>query len=41
MTDVSEIARLELESRRLPFLIRRPMPDGSFEYWRLSDLMIL
>ncbi len=41
MTDVSEIARLELEERRLPFLIRRPMPDGSFEYWRLSDLMIL
>lgn len=41
VTDVSEIARLELEARRLPFLIRRPMPDGSFEYWRLSDLMIL
>jgi DNA-directed RNA polymerase subunit K/omega len=36
-----EIARLELEQRRLPFIIKRPMPDGSFEYWRLSDLMIL
>lgn len=41
VTDVSEIARMELEARRLPFLIRRPMPDGSFEYWRLSDLLIL
>lgn len=36
-----DIARMELEQRRLPFIIKRPMPDGSFEYWRLSDLMIL
>jgi DNA-directed RNA polymerase subunit K/omega len=41
VTDVSEIARMELEARRLPFLIRRPMPDGTHEYWRLSDLLIL
>ena len=36
-----EIARMELEQKRLPFLVKRPMPDGSFEYWRLSDLLIL
>jgi DNA-directed RNA polymerase subunit K/omega len=36
-----EIARMELEQRRLPFIVKRPMPDGSFEYWRLSDLLIL
>ncbi len=41
VTDVSEIARLELQARRLPFIVRRPMPDGSHEYWRLSDLLIL
>ena len=40
MTDVGEIARQELKERRLPFLIRRPMPNGSHEYWRLSDLII-
>ena len=40
MTDVGEIARLELKERRLPFLVRRPMPDGTHEYWRLSDLII-
>jgi DNA-directed RNA polymerase subunit K/omega len=34
-----EIAKLELEQRRLPFIIKRPMPDGTFEYWRLADLM--
>ena len=41
VTDVWEIARMELQQRRLPFLVRRPMPDGSHEYWRLSDLLIL
>lgn len=41
VTSVSEIARLELEQRRLPFIIKRPMPNGSYEYWRISDLLIL
>ena len=36
-----DIARLELEARRLPILIKRPMPDGTFEKWRLSDLLLL
>jgi DNA-directed RNA polymerase subunit K/omega len=41
VTDVKEIARMELEQKRLPFIIARPMPDGTYEYWRLADLMIL
>jgi DNA-directed RNA polymerase subunit K/omega len=41
VTDVRQIARLELEQKRLPFIIKRPLPDGTFEYWRLVDLMIL
>jgi DNA-directed RNA polymerase subunit K/omega len=41
MKSTLEIARLELEQRRLPFLVKRPMPDGTFEYWKLSDLLIL
>ena len=41
VTDVAEIARMELAQRRLPFLIRRPMPDGTQEYWRLSELLQL
>jgi DNA-directed RNA polymerase subunit K/omega len=36
-----DIAKLELEQRRLPFIIKRPIPDGTFEYWRLSDLLII
>jgi DNA-directed RNA polymerase I, II, and III subunit RPABC2 len=41
ITDVGEIAKLELAQRRLPFIIRRTMPNGEHEYWRLSDLLIL
>lgn len=41
VTTPLEIAKMELEQRRLPFIVKRPMPDGTFEYWRLSDLMIL
>jgi DNA-directed RNA polymerase I, II, and III subunit RPABC2 len=41
VTATLDIAKLELEQRRLPFIIKRPMPNGSFEYWRLNDLMIL
>ncbi len=41
VTDVKDIARLELEQKRLPFIIKRPLPNGTFEYWRLTDLLIL
>ena len=41
VTNPLDIAKMELEQRRLPFIVKRPMPDGQFEYWRLSDLMIL
>ena len=41
VTDVLEIAALELEQKRLPFILKRPMPDGSFEYIRLRDLLII
>jgi len=41
ITDVRDIARLELEQKRLPFIIKRPLPNGQFEYWRLIDLLIL
>jgi DNA-directed RNA polymerase subunit K/omega len=41
ITDVKDIAKLELEQKRLPFIIKRPLPNGEFEYWRLSDLLVL
>ena len=41
VVEASDIAKLELKERRLPFMIARIMPDGSYEFWRLSDLMVL
>ena len=39
VSDVREIARLELAAKRLPFIIKRPLPNGKYEYWRLQDLL--
>ena len=41
ITDVRDIARLELEQKRLPYIIKRPLPNGTYEYWRLADLLII
>lgn len=39
VTDVREIARMELAAKRLPLIVKRPLPDGTYEYWRLQDLL--
>ena len=35
------IAVKELEQKKTPFIIRRPLPNGGSEYWRIQDLEIL
>jgi len=35
------IAQEELMQKKLPFIIRRPLPNGGSEYWRIKDLEIL
>jgi DNA-directed RNA polymerase I, II, and III subunit RPABC2 len=35
------IAELELQQKRIPFIIRRPLPNGGCEYWNLKDLEII
>lgn len=35
------IALKELEEKKIPFIIQRPLPDGGCEYWSLRDLEIL
>jgi DNA-directed RNA polymerase I, II, and III subunit RPABC2 len=32
------IAQRELEAKKIPFILKRPLPDGGCEYWRLKDL---
>jgi DNA-directed RNA polymerases I, II, and III subunit RPABC2 len=35
------IALKELEQKKIPFIIRRPLPSGASEYWHLQDLEII
>jgi DNA-directed RNA polymerase I, II, and III subunit RPABC2 len=35
------IAEKELNEKKLPFIVMRPMPNGKKEYWRLEDLEII
>ena len=39
--DGYSIAKKELEEKKIPFIIRRPLPSGGFEYWHINDLEIL
>jgi DNA-directed RNA polymerase I, II, and III subunit RPABC2 len=32
------IALREYEEKKIPFIIRRPLPNGKSEYWRFADL---
>lgn len=35
------ISLMELEQKKIPFIIRRPIPGGGSEYWKVSDLELL
>jgi DNA-directed RNA polymerase subunit K/omega len=35
------IALKEYEERKIPMIIRRPLPNGGSEYWRFADLELL
>ena len=39
-TDPLKIAAKELRERKLPLIVRRYLPDGSFEDWSLEELII-
>ena len=34
-------AQIELREKKIPFIIRRPLPNGEHEYWRVNDLEVL
>ena len=35
------IALMELNEKKIPFIIKRPLPNGGNEYWKVKDLQIL
>jgi DNA-directed RNA polymerase I, II, and III subunit RPABC2 len=39
--DNNVIAEMEIKEKKIPFIIRRPLPDNSFEYWKLQDLELI
>jgi DNA-directed RNA polymerase I, II, and III subunit RPABC2 len=39
--DNNIIAEMELKEKKIPFIIRRPLPDNTFEYWKLQDLELI
>jgi DNA-directed RNA polymerase subunit K/omega len=32
------IAEIELKAKKIPFIIQRPLPDGTKEFWKVEDL---
>ena len=41
MIDSYLIAKQELQEKKVPFIIRRPIPNGGSEYWNVQDLELL
>ncbi len=39
-TDPLKIAMMELRARKIPIIIRRYLPDGSHEDWRIEELEV-
>ena len=35
------IAKLEMDAKKIPFIIARPLPNGSREYWKVEDLELI
>ena len=35
------LATMELKQKKIPFIIRRPLPNGTNEYWDIKDLDIM
>jgi len=35
------VAEIELAQKKIPFIIRRPMPNNTFEYWKVNDLELI
>jgi len=38
LIDGYSIALVELREKKIPFIIRRPLPNGASEYWKVADL---
>jgi DNA-directed RNA polymerase I, II, and III subunit RPABC2 len=39
--DGYSLAVLELNQKKIPYIIQRPLPNGGSEYWRVNDLELV
>jgi len=39
-TDALRIAQKELRERKIPMIVRRYLPDGSYEDWQINELVV-
>lgn len=39
ITDTIEIARKELELKQMPLIVRRKMPNGKYEDWKIEEFI--
>jgi DNA-directed RNA polymerase I, II, and III subunit RPABC2 len=39
-SDALAIANKELREKKIPLIIRRFMPDGTYEDWKVKDLIV-
>jgi predicted nucleotidyltransferase component of viral defense system len=40
-TNIKDIVMEELLQKKIPFIIRRTLPNQSYEYWRIEDMIIM
>ena len=40
LTDPLAIAELELKEKKIPLMVRRYLPDGTYEDWAASELLV-
>ena len=39
-SDPYRLAEIELSEKKVPFIVRRYLPDGAYEDWKVSELFI-
>jgi DNA-directed RNA polymerase I, II, and III subunit RPABC2 len=39
-SDPYRLAELELSEKKIPFIVRRYLPDGSYEDWKVNELYV-
>ena len=39
-SDPYKLAEMELSEKKIPFIVRRYLPDSSYEDWKVSELYI-